>query len=102
MDRKVPEHSPNGGPGLAILLCSMTVVKSCWHNFTQSAYFMISGVDYDHHNCLSLPICFYISQALFYVISHVLQQKKIPLRRLKARISIWPIPHDSLADSSKF
>ena len=22
-------------------LCTMTIVKSCWHNFTQSAYFMI-------------------------------------------------------------
>ena len=28
--------------------------------------------------------------------------KKNTTRRLKARISIWPIPHDSLADSSKF
>jgi hypothetical protein len=25
-------------------LCAMTIVKSCWHNFTQSAYFMISFV----------------------------------------------------------
>ena len=38
MDRKVPEHSPNCGPGLAILLCSMTVVKSCWHNCTHVSF----------------------------------------------------------------
>ena len=38
MDRKVPEHSPNGGPGLAILLCSMTVVKSYGHHFTHVSF----------------------------------------------------------------
>ena len=32
---------PNSGHELAIYVCTMAIVKSCWHNFTQSAYFMI-------------------------------------------------------------
>lgn len=38
MDRKVPDPSSNGGPELAILLCTMTVVKSCWHNCTHVSF----------------------------------------------------------------
>ena len=35
---------PNSGHELAIYVCPMTMVKSCWHNFTQSACFMIFPV----------------------------------------------------------
>ena len=34
-------QSPNGGHELAIYVHTMTIEKSYWHNFTQSAYFMI-------------------------------------------------------------
>ena len=35
---------PNSGHELTIYVCTMTIVKLCWHNFTQSAYFMIFSV----------------------------------------------------------